>query len=141
MLNRFPKSSKGFTLIELMIVVVIIAILAALAVPRFMRATTKGKQSEARLILKQIYTMQRAYRQYYDGYACDGATLSAASPNAFAVLGVEYMQSARYSYQMAADATTFTATANANLDDDDTLDTWAIDQTGDLVNSSDDGAS
>ena len=62
MFSRF-HNRKGFTLIELMIVVVIIGILAALAIPRFMKATAKSKQSEAKQILKQVYTMQRAYRQ------------------------------------------------------------------------------
>ena len=78
MLSNFHRDSKGFTLIELMIVVVIIGILATMAIPRFMRATTKAKQSEAKQILKQIYTMQRAYRQHYDTYACNGKTMCSA---------------------------------------------------------------
>ena len=78
MLSFFHKDARGFTLIELMIVVVIIAILAAIAIPRFMKATTKAKQSEAKNILKQIYTMQRAYRQMYDTYACNGKTMCSA---------------------------------------------------------------
>jgi len=78
MLSTFHRDSKGFTLIELMIVVVIIGILAAMAIPRFMRTTTKAKQSEAKQILKQIYTMQRAYRQQYDTYACNGKTMCSA---------------------------------------------------------------
>ncbi len=78
MLSTFHRDSKGFTLIELMIVVVIIGILAALAIPRFMRATTRAKQSEAKQILKQIYVMQRAYRQQYETYACNGKTMCSA---------------------------------------------------------------
>ena len=78
MMSNFYRDSKGLTLIELMIVGVIIGILAAMAIPRFMRATTKAKQSEAKLILKQIYTMQRAYRQLYDTYACNGKTMCSA---------------------------------------------------------------
>ncbi|MEA3297150.1 MAG: prepilin-type N-terminal cleavage/methylation domain-containing protein, partial [candidate division Zixibacteria bacterium] len=69
MFSKFHNRQKGFTLIELMIVVVIIGILAALAIPRFMQATTKSKQSEAKGILKQIYTMERAYRQENNTYA------------------------------------------------------------------------
>ncbi|MEW5922995.1 MAG: prepilin-type N-terminal cleavage/methylation domain-containing protein, partial [Candidatus Zixiibacteriota bacterium] len=47
MIRKNDKS--GFTLIELMIVVVIIGILAAMAIPRYMSVSTKSKQSEAKL--------------------------------------------------------------------------------------------
>jgi type IV pilus assembly protein PilA len=62
----------------LMIVVVIIGILAAMAIPRFMSASIKSKQAEAQQILKQIYEMERAYRQEYDTYACNGKTMCGA---------------------------------------------------------------
>ena len=139
MLSKFHKRNrKGFTLIELMIVVVIIGILAALAIPRFMRSTTKAKQSEAKQLLKQIYTMQRAYRQEQDTYTLDAVTASAAAPNAFAVIGVEVSSTARYVYVMAAAVDVFTCTATANLDDDATNDVWTIDQNGLLTNVTDD---
>jgi prepilin-type N-terminal cleavage/methylation domain-containing protein len=140
MLSKFHKSNKGFTLIELMIVVVIIGILAALAIPRFMRSTTKAKMSEARQLLKQIYTMQRAYRQENDVYTLNGITASNAAQNTFSPIGVEVGASARYSYLMAATANTFTCTATANLDDDLVNDVWTINQDGTLTHVTDDSA-
>lgn len=54
---------KGFTLVELMVVIVIIGILAALAIPRFLGATNKTKATEFKPVLKQIYTLESAYQQ------------------------------------------------------------------------------
>jgi prepilin-type N-terminal cleavage/methylation domain-containing protein len=140
-MSRQFHRSKGFTLIELMIVVVIIGILAALAIPRFMRSTTKSKQSEAKQILKQCYTMQRAYRQEFNTYACNGVTAdsTAAGQIAFANIGVDIMANARYAYVMTAAANTFTCVATATgLDDDAANDVWQINETGNLVCNTDD---
>lgn len=138
MFSRF-HNRKGFTLIELMIVVVIIGILAALAIPRFMKSTSKAKQSEARQILKQIYTMQHTYRQANTAYGDPGVTIAANTGGTFPQIGVDVGTNAMYEYRItAADATGFTAEAEANIDDDATLDLWTIDETGVLVNTTDD---
>jgi len=67
---RTIRNKQGFTLIELMIVVVIIGILAALAIPRFTNASARAKEKEADGILKQIYTLQQTY------YASNGTFAS-----------------------------------------------------------------
>lgn len=135
-MRRF-QNKKGFTLIELMIVVVIIGILAAMAIPRFMKASTKSKQSEAKLILKQVYVNQRAFRQQNlaNQYYLTGATASAANPNAFSEIWVEIMVPCKYSFTIAGTVNTFVCTAEGNIDDDATLDTWTIDHDGVLTNT------
>lgn len=136
----FRKDQRGFTLIELMIVVVIIGIIAALAIPRFMAASTKSRTGEAKQILKQIYVMQQAYRQEYDEYWGNGVLADSANGNNFARIGVQITSTARYHYSMIADRRTFSCMATANIDDDATVDTWVIDQTGNLQNPVDDAA-
>ena len=55
------RNTKGFTLIELMIVVAIIGILAAIAIPNFLQYQMKSRQSEAKTNLGAIRTSQLAF--------------------------------------------------------------------------------
>ena len=133
MINFKIKNRQGFTLIELMMVVVIIGILAALAIPRFMTAGAKSKQAEAKEILKQVYTMERSYFVEHEEYCLNGVTADSDNPDAFSVLAIEIMPPARYSYTIAVpNQFEFTCTATANIDDDDAIDTWRVDNTGTL---------
>ena len=135
------RDKRGFTLIELMIAVVIIGILAALAIPRFMTSASKAKQSEAQQLLKQIYTMQRAYFMMHESYCLNGVTASTIAPQAYAQIHVEVLLPARYAYSMVSTATTFTCTATANIDDDATIDTWTVDDSGQIINTINDATS
>jgi type IV pilus assembly protein PilE len=129
------RMDRGFTLVELMIVVIVIGVIAALAIPRFMACTTYPKTAEARQLLKQIHVQQCAYRQEFGTYWGNGVTADKDTPLNFAKLGVEMMASARYTYSIVAAQTTFSCTAKANLDDDPTVDTWTIDGGGELLNT------
>ncbi len=133
------KNRRGFTLIELMVVIVIVGILSGLALASFLKVTPKAKQSEARLILKQIYTNEMTRRQQCDGYFIPAASASAANPLAFKDILIEIAGNAKYTYSITGDSNTFVATATSGiLDNDATIDTWTIDQTGNMVCVSDD---
>lgn len=71
-MKKIVQNAKGFTLIELMIVVAIIGILAAIAIPNFLRYQLKSKTAEARTNIGAIKTSQEAFRAEWDGYAICG---------------------------------------------------------------------
>lgn len=129
MLQKMRNKMEGFTLIELMIVVAIIGILAAIAIPNFLNYQCKAKQSEAKTLLGNIATAEEAYFTEYDKYKNDLGAIG------FASKGAE-----RYDYAVSApSSTTFTATASANADGPHNAaaaaDTWTITQDRVLTNT------
>lgn len=99
---RFNKTVKkilstgeaGFTLVELMIVVAIIGILAAIAIPNFQKYQAKSRQKEAQLQLAAIYTAEKSFNGEYGSYmGClrqAGFVPEGAGTGATATTGVRY---------------------------------------------------
>jgi len=114
MLRRFHNRG-GFTLIELMIVVVIIGILAALAIPKFMKVSGKAKTAEAKTILKEIFTLEKAHFNEHDYY------VAFASGSTCGQIGFDLPEgNSRFNYQVTCtdSSADFEARATESVDVD-----------------------
>lgn len=107
------RTQAGFSLIELMVVIVVIGILAALAIPRFTGVSNKAKAVEAHTNLKFLYDLELDYYQLHDQYVAveeghDNPELGFKAPTP--------QDGARYTYRVEATPTGFVATATERVD-------------------------
>jgi len=127
---RNLNNQKGFTMIELMIVVAIIGILSAIAIPNFLNFRMKAKTSEAKSNLGAIRSCEEAYHAEHETYITvakspeDKEGFPGRTPtdwpktSAFDTIGFRPTGQVYYQYEVsAADATTFTAKATGDLDE------------------------
>jgi prepilin-type N-terminal cleavage/methylation domain-containing protein len=140
------SKSAGFSLVELMIVVAIMAILAAIAIPSFLRFSMRAKTAEATSNLAAIRTAQESYRAEEDTYlACAAdpalwaAGAGASTPiawdagTAFETIGFEPDGNVRYQYAVVAAGAgitvAFSASATGDIDEDAAVATFTVDKT------------
>ncbi len=137
MKRSMKKVLAGFTLVELMIVVVILGILAAVAIPAFTRYVKRSKTSEATGNISKIYQGEVSYfnqasEQSVASFASAVATPSStptaskfpAQPTAFtgnsgwSAIGFSVDSPLYYAYSATASATSFSSVATGNIDGD-----------------------
>lgn len=139
-MKKFHNRKGGFTLIELMIVVAIIGILAAIAIPNFLRFQLKAKSSEGKTNLAAIRTAEESYYSEFGVYVSALASPATAGQNVkiafsniqngadagFDRLGWAPEGYVFFNYVVATGSgdSEFTATAQADIDADDVGQTW-----------------
>jgi type IV pilus assembly protein PilA len=142
------RKNKGFTLIELMIVVAIIGILAAIAVPNFQKFVAKTKRSEAFYNLEAIYKCEISYFGEYNTFSNSFTEIRWRPEGTiyyytFSV-GTQHYGKDNTANPMPVGASpgatqaTFSAFAWGNIDNDGTVDLWHIDDGKQMLNDKDD---
>jgi type IV pilus assembly protein PilE len=104
------RSWRGFTLVELMVVVVIAAILAAVGFPSYMKSVQKGRRPDAMSALATIQQAQERYRGTSPTYQSDISALPGAtatsSPSGYYTLSIvaNSVSASGYTIRATADA-------------------------------------
>ena len=105
------RSSEGFTLVELMIVIVIVGILSAVALPNFLNQTGKAKATEATTKISAL--LKEAYAEYqFDGVVADVTKAMEGSKTTASATG-----NFTYTYPDVTDTTIFNVLATGNNSD------------------------
>ena len=71
MIQQRRFNIKAFSMIELMVVVAIIGVLAAIGIPEYSKFQAKARQSEAKLSLAALFTAEESFRQHWNQFSVD----------------------------------------------------------------------
>ncbi len=125
------RSKKGFTLVEIMIVVAIIVLLAAIAIPNLLRARLSANEATAIAAMRTLSTAMESYRAAQSPPAYPGALSSlsnATPPYIDSVLGSG--NKSGYTFTPAGGGTTFSVVATPQTPNVTGVRTFFVDQSG-----------
>jgi len=145
------QDRRGFTLIELMIVMAIIGILAAIAVPNYLKFISKSRRTEMKTNLEAIYKVEWSYYGEHDFFSNDfnlirwrpeGSIFFYTYSLGGGVLGKDVAQNPQPAAAAPfANDNAFSVYAWGNIDSDTDVDIWHSDENRLLTNDADDIAS
>lgn len=102
------RKAKGFSLIELLLVVAIMLILAAIAIPAYLRARISANEASAVSSVRTITNAQVIYKISHVGYASDMSLLGPANADLIdPLLGSSPYRKSGYSFSTVGDSSTF----------------------------------
>lgn len=129
----YNKKLDGFTLSELLVVLVIISILVLLALPKLYPLVTKAKTKEAQAALATLKSLETAYKMEHDTYSTDlkelgfeQEKLTNQGGNAKYLITVPYADAAKFEAK---------ATAVIDFDNDGVFNEWTLTSEGKIFES------
>lgn len=124
------KTNNGFTLIELMVVVAIVGILAAIAYPSYQNSVIKSKRADAKSALMELSNWMERYYTTTGCYTSGGCAAGTTTAPTLPFTNAPKSGTANYALTVTVTPNTFTLTATPQSNTPDNCGALTLDNTG-----------